>query len=152
MRGTAAREASEVFHTRSLLCPSDDVPPVSTTLPIWPTSRACWAPDEAARLVVMHRNDNGVQLVVTTCELRAKKSRDGVDILGKDPVSGRTWGSACHHGCLRCFRRRFLMCPLGHFFFPLCEYSDPTNVSLFVILHTSWVFEYLLHVRPSAQP
>ncbi|KAM5261211.1 cyclin-dependent kinase 20 isoform 1-T1 [Hipposideros larvatus] len=71
----------KVFHTHSLLCPSEDVPPVSTTLPIWLTSRACWAPDEAARLVVMHRNDNGMQLVVTTYELRAKKSRDGVDIL-----------------------------------------------------------------------
>ncbi|KAF6327070.1 cyclin dependent kinase 20 [Rhinolophus ferrumequinum] len=71
----------KVFHTRSLLYPSDDVPPVSTTLPVRLTSRACWAPDEAARLVVMHRNDNGIQLVVTTCELRTKKSRDGVDML-----------------------------------------------------------------------
>uniref|UniRef100_A0A671F663 Protein kinase domain-containing protein n=1 Tax=Rhinolophus ferrumequinum TaxID=59479 RepID=A0A671F663_RHIFE len=71
----------KVFHTRSLLYPSDDVPPVSTTLPVRLTSRACWAPDEAARLVVMHTNDNGIQLVVTTCELRTKKSRDGVDML-----------------------------------------------------------------------
>lgn len=138
-----------MFHTHSLLCPSEDVPPVSTTLPIWLTSRACWAPDEAARLVVMHRNDNGMQLVVTTYELRAKKSRDGVDILGKDPVLDRTRGSACHHHCIQCFKRRFLMFPLGYFFFPLCEYSNPTNVSLFVILRTGWVSEHLLHIRPS---
>lgn len=75
-----------MFHTHSLLCPSKDVPPVSTTLPVRLPSRACWAPDEAARLAVMHRNDNSMQLVVTTYELRAKRSRDEVDILGKDPV------------------------------------------------------------------
>lgn len=79
---------SQVFHTRSLLCPSEDEPPVFTTLPVGLTSRACWAPDEAARLVVMHRNDNGLQLVVTTYELRAKQSRHAVDVLGKAPVSG----------------------------------------------------------------
>ncbi|KAM7092155.1 F-box/WD repeat-containing protein 12-like isoform 1-T1 [Molossus nigricans] len=70
----------KVFHTRSLLCPLEDEPPVSTTLPIGLTSRACWAPDQAARLVVMHRNDSGVQLV-TTYELGAKKSRDAINIL-----------------------------------------------------------------------
>ena len=69
----------QVFHTHSLLCPSEDEPSASTTLPIWQTSRACWAPDKAAQLMVMHRNDNGMQLVVTTYELGAKKSRDQVD-------------------------------------------------------------------------
>lgn len=90
----------QVFHMRSLLCPSEDEAPVSTALPIWLTSRACWAPNKAARLMVMHRNDNGMQLVVTTYELGAKKSRNGVDILGKDPVSGRTCGSAHYHHCV----------------------------------------------------
>ncbi|XP_072808517.1 F-box/WD repeat-containing protein 12-like isoform X2 [Vicugna pacos] len=71
----------KVFHTLSLLCPSEDEPPVYTTLPIGLTSRACWAPAEAARLMVMHRNDNGMQLVVTTYELEAKKTRNRVDIL-----------------------------------------------------------------------
>ncbi|XP_032326968.1 cyclin-dependent kinase 20 isoform X6 [Camelus ferus] len=71
----------KVFHTLSLLCPSEDEPPVYTTLPIELTSRACWAPAEAARLTVMHRNDNGMQLVVTTYELEAKKTRNRVDIL-----------------------------------------------------------------------
>ncbi|XP_064338487.1 cyclin-dependent kinase 20 isoform X5 [Camelus dromedarius] len=71
----------KVFHTLSLLCPSEDEPPVYTTLPVELTSRACWAPAEAARLTVMHRNDNGMQLVVTTYELEAKKTRNRVDIL-----------------------------------------------------------------------
>ncbi|XP_058422042.1 cyclin-dependent kinase 20 isoform X3 [Diceros bicornis minor] len=77
----------KVFHTRSLLCPSDDEPPVSTTLPVWLTARACWAPGEAARLMVMHRNDGGVQLGITTYELGVKKSRDGVDILVQQVAS-----------------------------------------------------------------
>nr|XP_012642708.1 F-box/WD repeat-containing protein 12-like isoform X2 [Microcebus murinus] len=71
----------EVFYTQSLLHPSEDKPPVSTTLPIWLTSRSCWAPGEAARLIVMHKNDSGTQLVVTTYELEAKKSRERVNIL-----------------------------------------------------------------------
>ncbi|XP_008589732.1 PREDICTED: F-box/WD repeat-containing protein 12-like [Galeopterus variegatus] len=72
---------SKVFYTHSLLHPLEDEPPVSTTLPVWLSSRACWAPDEVARLIVMHRNDNGMQLIVTTYELGAKKSRDRVNIL-----------------------------------------------------------------------
>lgn len=47
--------------------------------PIWQMSRACWAPDKAARLMVMHRNDHSMQFVVTTYELGPKKSRDQVD-------------------------------------------------------------------------
>ena len=35
--------------------------------------------DKAAWLMVMHRNDNGMQVVVTTYKLGAKKSRDQVD-------------------------------------------------------------------------
>ncbi|EPQ04295.1 F-box/WD repeat-containing protein 12 [Myotis brandtii] len=71
----------KVFHSHSLLCPLEDEPPVSTALPIGLTSKACWAPDEAARLVVVHRDDNGVQWVVTTYELGAKKSRDAMNVL-----------------------------------------------------------------------
>ncbi|XP_053061350.1 cyclin-dependent kinase 20 isoform X2 [Acinonyx jubatus] len=77
----------KVFHTRSLLCLVEDEPPVSTTLPIWLTSRACWAPDETARLMVTHRNDNGMQLVITTYELRTKQSREGVDIVVQQMAS-----------------------------------------------------------------
>ncbi|XP_058551884.1 F-box/WD repeat-containing protein 12-like [Neofelis nebulosa] len=77
----------KVFHTRSLLCLVEDEPPVSTTLPIWLTSRACWAPDETARLMVTHRNDNGMQLVITTYELRTKQSREGVDVVVQQMAS-----------------------------------------------------------------
>ncbi|XP_049751527.1 cyclin-dependent kinase 20 isoform X3 [Elephas maximus indicus] len=77
----------KVFYTHSLIHPSEDEPPVSTTLPIWLSSRACWAPDEAARLMVMHRNDNGMQLVVTTYELGAKKFRDQVNIVAQQIAS-----------------------------------------------------------------
>lgn len=98
---------SQVFYTQSLLCRSEDETPASTTLPIWLTSRACWAPDKAARLMVMHRNDNGMQLVITTYELGTRKSRDRVEILGKDPHVTTT--------TLQCF----LTFPLGPFFFPL---------------------------------
>ncbi|XP_033612382.1 F-box/WD repeat-containing protein 12 isoform X2 [Fukomys damarensis] len=79
-----------VFYTQSLACPSEDEPPVSTTLPLWMCSQACWAPDEAARLIVVHKNENedDMQLVVTTFELRAKKSsKDRVDILVKQVAS-----------------------------------------------------------------
>lgn len=78
--------APQVFHTRSLLCPSEDEPPVSAALPVWLTSSACWAPSEAARLVVMHRDNTGLQLVITTYELRTQASRDGVDVVGKGPA------------------------------------------------------------------
>ncbi|ELK26915.1 F-box/WD repeat-containing protein 12, partial [Myotis davidii] len=71
----------KVFHSHSLLCPLEDEPPVSTSLPIGLTSKACWAPDEAARLVVVHRDDSGVQWVVTTYEPGAKKSKDAVNVL-----------------------------------------------------------------------
>ncbi|XP_059745108.1 F-box/WD repeat-containing protein 12 isoform X3 [Bos taurus] len=77
----------EVFYTQSLLCRSEDETPASTTLPIWLTSRACWTPDEAARLMVMHRNDNGMQLVITTYELGSRKSRDRVEVLVRQIAS-----------------------------------------------------------------
>ena len=99
----------QVFHTRSLLCLVEGEPPVSTTLPIWLTSRACWAPDETARLMVTHRNDNGMQLVITTYELRTKQSREGVDVVGKDPRT-RTVTVV-----LWCFKHRLLRFPSGHF-------------------------------------
>lgn len=35
----------------------------------------------------MHRNDNGMQLVVTIYKLGAKKSNDEINILGKEPTS-----------------------------------------------------------------
>ncbi|XP_057161647.1 cyclin-dependent kinase 20 isoform X5 [Ursus arctos] len=70
-----------VFYTRSLLCLLEDDPPVSTTLPVRLTSRACWAPDETARLMVMHRNSNSTRLAVTTCELGARQPREGVDVV-----------------------------------------------------------------------
>ncbi|XP_036276004.1 F-box/WD repeat-containing protein 12 [Pipistrellus kuhlii] len=77
----------KVFHSQSLLCPPEDEPPVSTALPIGLTSRACWAPEEAARLAVMHRDDNSVQWVVTTYELGAKKCRDAMNILVQQVTS-----------------------------------------------------------------
>nr|XP_020755306.1 cyclin-dependent kinase 20 isoform X3 [Odocoileus virginianus texanus] len=76
-----------VFYIQSLLCQSEEETPTSASLPIWLTSRACWAPDEAARLMVMHRNDNGMQLVITTYELGTKKSRDRADILAQQIAS-----------------------------------------------------------------
>jgi F-box/WD-40 domain protein 12/13/14/15/16/17/19 len=48
----------KVFYTQSLLEPLEDEPPICTTLLVRLSSRACWASDEAARLIVMHRNDN----------------------------------------------------------------------------------------------
>lgn len=84
-RTEAGGAIPQVFHSHSLLCPLEDEPPVSTALPIGLTSKACWAPDEAARLVVVHRDDSGVQWVVTTYEPGAKKSKDAVNVLGKDP-------------------------------------------------------------------
>ncbi|XP_029775346.1 F-box/WD repeat-containing protein 12-like isoform X1 [Suricata suricatta] len=71
----------KVFHTRSLLCPEEDEPPVSATLPACLTCIACWAPDETARLMVTHRNDNDLQLVVTTYELGVQQSREGADVM-----------------------------------------------------------------------
>ncbi|XP_045878309.1 F-box/WD repeat-containing protein 12-like [Meles meles] len=71
----------KVFCTRSLLALGEEEPPVSTTLPIWQTSRACWAPDETARLMVLHRNHDSGQLAITTYELEAKQSQEGVDVV-----------------------------------------------------------------------
>lgn len=36
--------------------------------------------------MVIHRDDSGVHLVITTFELKATKSRDRVSLLGKVPV------------------------------------------------------------------
>lgn len=75
----------QVFYTQSLLYPSEDGLPVSTSLPVRLSSRACWAPEEAARLMVMHRDVRGTHLVITTFDLKASKSRDRVNTLGKVP-------------------------------------------------------------------
>nr|XP_045001966.1 F-box/WD repeat-containing protein 12-like [Jaculus jaculus] len=77
----------KVYYTRSLLYPSEDKPPIFTTLPIRLSCRACWAPAEAARLMVMHRSDFSTQLAVTTFELKAEKSRDRVNLLAQQLVS-----------------------------------------------------------------
>ncbi|XP_027811200.2 F-box/WD repeat-containing protein 12-like isoform X1 [Marmota flaviventris] len=77
----------KVFYTQSLLHPSEDELPVSTILTVRLSSKACWAPDEAARLIVMHRNGSVRQLVVTTFELKAMKSRDRVSILAQQMAS-----------------------------------------------------------------
>ncbi|XP_076995710.1 F-box/WD repeat-containing protein 12-like isoform X2 [Tamandua tetradactyla] len=71
----------KVFYIHSLIHPSEDELPLCTALPIWLTCTACWVPDEAARLVVMHRSETGMQLVITTYDLGAKKARNKVNIL-----------------------------------------------------------------------
>lgn len=106
----------QVFYTQSLLEPLEDEPPICTTLLVRLSSRACWASDEAARLIVMHRNDNGTQLVVTTFELKAEKFRARTNILGKGPCADQ---SAGYHHCSTGLQGRFLTFPLGQFFFPL---------------------------------
>ncbi|XP_028619013.1 F-box/WD repeat-containing protein 12-like isoform X3 [Grammomys surdaster] len=91
----------KVFYTQPLLHPSEDRLPVSTTLPIRLSSRACWAPDESARLMVIHRDDSDMHLVITTFELKANKSRDRVNILGpwlpNDPAHLGVRAGALHH-------------------------------------------------------
>ncbi|XP_041488707.1 F-box/WD repeat-containing protein 12-like [Microtus oregoni] len=77
----------KVFYTQSLLHPSEDGLPDSTTLPVRLSCRACWAPDEEARLIVMHRDDSGMHLVITTFSLKASKSRDRVSILAQQLAS-----------------------------------------------------------------
>ncbi|XP_047382526.1 F-box/WD repeat-containing protein 12-like isoform X1 [Sciurus carolinensis] len=77
----------KVIHTQSLLHPSEDELTTSTTLTVQLSSKACWVPDEAARLIIIHRNDSGRQLVVTTFELKATKSRDRVNILVQQVAS-----------------------------------------------------------------
>ncbi|XP_058528573.1 F-box/WD repeat-containing protein 12-like isoform X1 [Ochotona princeps] len=71
----------KVFHTASLLYPLDDETPVFTTFSSCVRPQACWAPAEAARLIVMHPDGNSMQLVITTYELRAKKCKKKVDIV-----------------------------------------------------------------------
>ncbi|XP_040838857.1 F-box/WD repeat-containing protein 12-like, partial [Ochotona curzoniae] len=71
----------KVFHTASLVYPLDDEPPVLTTFSSCLRPQACWAPAEAARLIVMHPDGNSMQLVVSTYELRAKKSKQEVEIV-----------------------------------------------------------------------
>nr|XP_042134403.1 F-box/WD repeat-containing protein 12-like isoform X2 [Peromyscus maniculatus bairdii] len=76
-----------VFYTQSLLYPSEDGLPVSTSLPVRLSSRACWAPEEAARLMVMHRDVRGTHLVITTFDLKARKSRDRVNTLEQQQLA-----------------------------------------------------------------
>lgn len=120
-RTEAGGAVPQVFHSHSLLCPLEDEPPVSTALPIGLTSRACWAPDEAARLVVVHRDDSGVQWVVTTYELGVKKSRDAMNVLGKDPCRD-PWA------CMSPTLHQMLPAQIPHFFFSRREYSDARMV------------------------
>lgn len=77
----------KVFYTQSLLYPSEDGLPVSTSLPVRLSSRACWAPEEAARLMVMHRDVRGTHLVITTFDLKASKSRDRVNTLEQQQLA-----------------------------------------------------------------
>ncbi|XP_069889461.1 F-box/WD repeat-containing protein 12-like isoform X3 [Dipodomys merriami] len=78
---------SKVFDVQSLLDPLEEEPPVCTILPVSLTSKACWAPVEAARLIVMHRNCDCTQMMVTTFELKADKSRGRVNTLVQQIVS-----------------------------------------------------------------
>ncbi|XP_055451129.1 F-box/WD repeat-containing protein 12-like isoform X2 [Psammomys obesus] len=77
----------KLFYTQPLLLPSEDGLPVSTTVPVRLSSRACWAPDEAARLMVLHRDDGGMHLAITTFELKTSKSRGRVSILAQQLAS-----------------------------------------------------------------
>ncbi|XP_048193714.1 cyclin-dependent kinase 20 isoform X2 [Perognathus longimembris pacificus] len=77
----------QVFYIQSLLDPLEDEPPVSTILPVNLASRACWAPGEAARLIVMHRNSDCTQMIVTTFELKAEKCRGRTNTLVQQMVS-----------------------------------------------------------------
>lgn len=135
----------QVFYTRSLLCLLEDDPPVSTTLPVRLTSRACWAPDETARLMVMHRNHNSTRLAVTTCELGARQPREGVDVVGKRPHARP---SPLHRGASSTDSSG----SFGALFFLLSEYSGPANVFLFAIVCTGRVAERLPHSGPSVWP
>ncbi|XP_040611893.1 F-box/WD repeat-containing protein 12 isoform X1 [Mesocricetus auratus] len=87
----------KVFFTQPLLHPLEDELPVSTTLPVRLSSRACWAPDEAARLMVMHRDDSGMHLAITTFGLKASKSRDRVSILAQQLASFPLPGTMTPH-------------------------------------------------------
>ncbi|XP_055983987.1 F-box/WD repeat-containing protein 12-like [Sorex fumeus] len=78
---------AKVIHTRSLLLRQEEEPPVFQLLPVRLTSKACWVPLEAARLIVLHRSDNSEQLVVTTFELGTKKCKDSVGILVQEIAS-----------------------------------------------------------------
>ncbi|XP_051027110.1 F-box/WD repeat-containing protein 12-like [Acomys russatus] len=81
-------QGPKVFYTQSLLHPSEDGPPVSTTLPLKLSSRVCWAPDEAARLIVVHQDDGQHHCpLITTFELMADKSKDRVRILAQQLAS-----------------------------------------------------------------
>ncbi|XP_042542884.1 F-box/WD repeat-containing protein 12-like isoform X2 [Dipodomys spectabilis] len=78
----------QVFDVQSLLDPLEEEPPVCTILPVSLTFKACWAPVEAARLIVMHRkNCDCTQMMVTTFELKADKSRGRVNTLVQQIVS-----------------------------------------------------------------
>ncbi|XP_058157430.1 cyclin-dependent kinase 20 isoform X2 [Dasypus novemcinctus] len=72
--------APKVFPVHSLAHPPEEEPPLCASLPIWLTSRACWAPAEAARLLVLHRNETGTQLLLTTYDAGAKNSGAGVKV------------------------------------------------------------------------
>ena len=129
----------QVFYTQSLRCVVEDEPPVSSTLPVLLTSRACWAPDETARLMVMHRNSDNMRLAITTYELGTKQSQKGVDAVGKGPRSRPVTIA------LWCFQYRVLRFPLGHFS------SLPTSV-LFVIICTGRMVECLPCAGSSVWP
>ncbi|XP_054983833.1 F-box/WD repeat-containing protein 12-like isoform X2 [Sorex araneus] len=76
-----------VIHTRSLLLRQEEEAPVSALLPVQLPSKACWAPLEAARLIVLHRSDSGEHGVVTTFELGTKRCKDSVGILAQEVAS-----------------------------------------------------------------
>ena len=87
------------------------------------TSRVCWNSDDTARPVEMHRNDSGVQLVVTIYKLGAKKSRDGINILGRIPHQDL---QVCMLPPLHMMLEAQIppVFTLGHLFFPCSVYSD----------------------------
>ncbi|CAH6799662.1 F-box/WD repeat-containing protein 12 [Phodopus roborovskii] len=87
----------KVFFTQPLLHPLEDSFPVSTTLPVRLSSKACWAPAEAARLMVMHKDESGVHLVITTFILKASESRDRVSIQAQQLASFPLPGTMTPH-------------------------------------------------------
>ena len=89
--------------------------------------------------MVIHRDDGGVHLVITTFELKATKSRDRLSILGKVPVlaTAFSWN----------FRTLLFTVPLEQSLFPSGE-GEAEWPGCFAACFMYRVIECSVHVGP----
>uniref|UniRef100_A0A8D0G1R6 Uncharacterized protein n=1 Tax=Sphenodon punctatus TaxID=8508 RepID=A0A8D0G1R6_SPHPU len=90
----SASVSSKVFYAECLI-DSTDEPPISNSLPISKCTAACWLPNQAARIAIMHEEHAAFQMNITVFDIALKKTKYKLEILAQQVASfavpGGSW-------------------------------------------------------------